>query len=132
MLRHSADGRRFRNALWTVPGRDREIAAFADYWRRVGIEVEELTIPAAQVRNSEFRALYPSWESTAQGSGDSLFARLEGPAASAANRLVGERGGYEDVDYSRKPDPPLTAEQAAWADALLKEKGLRPQAEAGS
>lgn len=96
VLRHSSDGRRFRNAFWTVPGRDREIAAFADYWRRVGIEVEELTIPAAQVRNSEFRALYPSWESTAQGSGDALFARLEGPAASAANRWVGERGGYED------------------------------------
>jgi peptide/nickel transport system substrate-binding protein len=100
-LRHESDGRRYRNALWTVPGRDREIAAFADYWRRIGIEVEEFTIPAAQVRNLEFRALFPSWESTAQGSGDAILARLEGPAASAATRWVGERGGYEDPRAQR-------------------------------
>ena len=89
-------GDRELNAIWTVPGRDQEIAAMADYWRRIGIEVEEFTIPASQVRNLEFRALYPSWESTAQGSGDSIFGRMDPPPASAATRWVGERGGFED------------------------------------
>ena len=29
------------------------------------------------------------------------------------------------VDYRKEPDPPLSDEDAAWADALLKEKGAR-------
>lgn len=29
------------------------------------------------------------------------------------------------VDYRQPPDPPLTPEQQAWADGVLKEKGLR-------
>jgi peptide/nickel transport system substrate-binding protein len=104
ILRHASDGRRFHNALWTVPGRDREIAAMADYWRRVGLEVEEAVVPAAKVRDLEYRALYPSWESTAQGSGDAILGRLEGPGASAATRWVGERGGYEDPRAQRLID----------------------------
>jgi peptide/nickel transport system substrate-binding protein len=96
ILRNNADGRHFHNAITTVPGRDTEIAAMADYWRRIGIEVDEITISAAQVRDSEFRALYPSYESTAQGSGDSIFGRMDPPPASAATRWVGERGGFED------------------------------------
>lgn len=34
-------------------------------------------------------------------------------------------GGYEDTDYRRPPEPPLDAEDEAWADALLRERGLR-------
>lgn len=34
-------------------------------------------------------------------------------------------GTYEDTDYRRDPVPPLEPEDAAWADALLREKGLR-------
>jgi Protein of unknown function (DUF4058) len=34
-------------------------------------------------------------------------------------------GGYDDIDYRGEPDPPLSAEDAAWADALLKERGKR-------
>jgi hypothetical protein len=38
-----------------------------------------------------------------------------------------ETGRYgEDIDYRRDPDPPLAPEQRAWADALLREKGLLP------
>jgi hypothetical protein len=37
-----------------------------------------------------------------------------------------ERGAYElSLDYRRKPDPPLKAHDAAWADRLLKDRGLR-------
>jgi len=35
------------------------------------------------------------------------------------------RGAYDDIDYSAAPDPPLAQDDAEWADALLKEKGLR-------
>lgn len=98
ILRHSSDGRRFRQSLWTTPGRDREISAFADYWRRIGAEVEEQTVPAAQVRNLEYRAQYPNWESSAQGGGDAILGRLGDPTGPARpeTRWVGERGGYDD------------------------------------
>ena len=34
-------------------------------------------------------------------------------------------GGYDDIDYRGEPDPPLTADDALWADALLREHGRR-------
>ena len=34
-------------------------------------------------------------------------------------------GRYDDLDYTTEPDPPLEPPDAAWADALLREKGLR-------
>jgi hypothetical protein len=36
-----------------------------------------------------------------------------------------EAGDYDDVDYTRDPVPPLEPDDAAWADELLKAKGLR-------
>jgi hypothetical protein len=30
------------------------------------------------------------------------------------------------IDYRRDPDPPLTPEQRAWADTILRERGLAP------
>jgi hypothetical protein len=34
--------------------------------------------------------------------------------------------GYDLViDYSREPEPPLSEVDAAWADSLLRERGLR-------
>jgi hypothetical protein len=34
-------------------------------------------------------------------------------------------GGHDDIDYSKPPEPPLDAEDAAWADQLLKTAGRR-------
>jgi hypothetical protein len=34
-------------------------------------------------------------------------------------------GGYDDIDYTDEPDPPLHRDHAAWADALLREQGRR-------
>ena len=34
-------------------------------------------------------------------------------------------GGYDDIDYPGEPDPPLRGDDAAWADALLREQGRR-------
>jgi len=37
-----------------------------------------------------------------------------------------DRAGYDlEIDYRKEPQPPLAAELAAWADQLLKSKGLR-------
>jgi hypothetical protein len=32
---------------------------------------------------------------------------------------------YDDIDYRREPDPPLDPDDAAWADGLLRARGLR-------
>ena len=39
------------------------------------------------------------------------------------------RGGRWDrtMNYRHPPEPPLFPEEAAWADALLREKGARPR-----
>ena len=34
-------------------------------------------------------------------------------------------GRYDDLDYRAEPNPPLEADEAAWADELLRGKGLR-------
>jgi hypothetical protein len=36
-----------------------------------------------------------------------------------------ESGGYDDIDYTQDPDPPLSPDDAAWADLVLREKGKR-------
>jgi len=77
------------------------MAVYADSWRRIGLDVDEITIPASLVRNLEHRANFPGWEPSSSGAGDSLLGRLEGPAATAENRWTGERGGYEDPRAQR-------------------------------
>jgi peptide/nickel transport system substrate-binding protein len=97
MLRHASDGRRYQNRISTVAtGRLWEVATYADAWRRIGVETEEAQVPASRSRDLEFRALFPSWEASSSGQGDSILGRLMGPAASAQNRWSGNRGGYED------------------------------------
>jgi hypothetical protein len=34
-------------------------------------------------------------------------------------------GGYDDIDYRGEPDPPLSSQDGAWADALLRDQGRR-------
>jgi hypothetical protein len=34
-------------------------------------------------------------------------------------------GGYDDIDYTAEPDPPLAIDDAKWADALLREHTRR-------
>jgi hypothetical protein len=36
-----------------------------------------------------------------------------------------ENGQYDDIDYKAEPKPPLDADDARWADSLLRERGLR-------
>lgn len=39
--------------------------------------------------------------------------------------LCYRNGRYDDLDYRKDPDPPLSPSDAAWADALLKDRKLR-------
>jgi hypothetical protein len=39
--------------------------------------------------------------------------------------LCYRNGRYDDIDYAKDPVPPLAPPDAAWADELLKSKGLR-------
>ena len=34
-------------------------------------------------------------------------------------------GRYDDLDYRREPEPPLEADDAKWADELLRREGRR-------
>jgi len=34
-------------------------------------------------------------------------------------------GGYDDIDYTRDPAPPLRGDDAVWADTLLRKHGRR-------
>jgi peptide/nickel transport system substrate-binding protein len=96
-LQHSSDGRRFRNSITATAGRiEQETPAFADYWRRIGMEVEERVVPPAFVRDRAYRAQYPGWEASSSAGGDGIFRRWEAPAATAENRWIGNRDGYEN------------------------------------
>jgi peptide/nickel transport system substrate-binding protein len=101
---HGGDGRRFRTALWAPPRSDNAVAAMADYWRRLGLEVEEYSKTPAENRDLQFRALYPGWDLTARSGDDGILVLMEGPAASAANRWAGNRAGYEDPRAERLID----------------------------
>jgi peptide/nickel transport system substrate-binding protein len=96
VLHNSADGRPFRTAITASTSTTRDVPALADYWRRIGLGVDEQITPPALSRNLEYTASYPGYEFSAQAPGDGIIRRLDGPAATAENRWSGNRGGYED------------------------------------
>jgi peptide/nickel transport system substrate-binding protein len=61
----------------TTTGQERKLSVIGDMWRRVGAEVEEVVIPAARVRDREYRQTYPAAEITARGNEETVFTRLE-------------------------------------------------------
>jgi len=94
ILRSAPDGRRFHTSISVLPDYQRDVAAMADYWRRIGIEVDEPPISPTQVADREFRATYSGWEATA-GSSNMIAA----PPASAENRWIGRRSGYDNPAF---------------------------------
>jgi ABC-type transport system substrate-binding protein len=99
MLRNATDGRRFHTNINVLPDYDRDVAAMADYWRRIGIEVDEPPIPSSQVGDPELRASYSGWAATAGSSN-----MIAGPPASAENRWVGGRSGYSNPAFQTMLD----------------------------
>lgn len=97
--RHVGDGRRYRTALWTTPGEN--IAAIADYWRRIGIEVDEHILSTPQARDRQFRSHFPGWEASGRSVGPEFVTLLKGPVTSAENSWSGNRAGYDDLRAER-------------------------------
>jgi peptide/nickel transport system substrate-binding protein len=96
-------GERFRAPAWTTMGNERNLTVVADMWRRLGADVEEFIIPAARVRDREFRQAFPWVEVTARGNDDTLLTRLDCPASpNAQNRYSGNnRGHWCSAEFDR-------------------------------
>jgi peptide/nickel transport system substrate-binding protein len=95
-LRHESDGRRFQTAITATTGEERMMSAIAAYWREIGIQVEEMPMPPAFLRNSELRAQYPGWDGRAAIGGHGIIDVFEQPPGTAANRWSGNRPGFEN------------------------------------
>jgi peptide/nickel transport system substrate-binding protein len=91
-LRNAADGRPFHTHLSVTTGDNFwELSVYADYWRRIGLEVEELPIPGPLQRDGQHRATYPGYEASSGAQGDNILSRLTGPPAAPENRWGGNR-----------------------------------------
>jgi peptide/nickel transport system substrate-binding protein len=96
-LRFGKDGRPFKTAIYTAVGNERDIAAAASYWRKLGIEVEEHIWSPSETRDAAVRAQYPGFDGTGGGILNLLFQK----AASPQNNWVGNRTGYESAEGQR-------------------------------
>ena len=72
-------------------------------WRKVGVDAEIFIVPAARVRDTQFRQQFPGGEITARGSQDSILTRLEcAEQPTPQNRFSGNnRGHWCNQDYER-------------------------------
>jgi peptide/nickel transport system substrate-binding protein len=93
-FRHSSDGRPLRTHMWAA---EKGASAVAAYWRDFGVQVDELLFSPTQVGDREFRANFPGWDWT----GADVMETTALPAASAENRWVGSRSGYDDPTARR-------------------------------
>jgi ABC-type transport system substrate-binding protein len=91
-LRNAADGRQFRTSIRGTAGFEQPTYAYANYWQRLGIEVETIISTAAQTRDLEGRAQFPGW----QGTGAVILERLSDRAATAQNMWIGNENAFED------------------------------------
>ncbi len=92
VMRNEATGRPFRTSIWASLGSDEEIAAYAAYWRKVGLDVEEHISSAAESRDEGARAQFPSWEVASFDPINMMGKR----AATLENRWAGNRNGLDD------------------------------------
>jgi peptide/nickel transport system substrate-binding protein len=99
----NAAGERLRMPTWTTTGQERKLSVIADMWRQVGVAAEEHVIPAALVRDREYRQNFPGTEITARGNEDTLLTRLDCPGSpTAQNRYSGNnRGHWCNTDFDR-------------------------------
>jgi peptide/nickel transport system substrate-binding protein len=99
-LRNASDGRRFWTSVWANARWVPETALIADYWRRVGLEVDEFAIPGSRARDQEFRATYPGWYTSSRYA-DGILAPIEEPPAGPETRWTGNSSGYDNPEARR-------------------------------
>lgn len=77
--------------------------------------------PGARLHAFSVRDALPTFALPLRGRGEEVAVALAGVFTSRYDRV-----GYDlRVDYGRPPQPPLDPDAAAWADAMLRERGLR-------
>ncbi len=99
----NATGDRLRVEARNTAGNEERSAIIADMWRKVGVDAEISIVPAARVRDTQFRQQFPGGEITARGSQDSILTRLEcAEQPTPQNRFSGNnRGHWCNQDYER-------------------------------
>lgn len=93
----SQTGQQVRFELRSSSGQDVELAALANDWRRLGIDVTEKLMSRAESRDNEFIAKFPGLEITQQAKNDSVLRRVdvagaEGPGTYSRSAHLWERG----------------------------------------
>ncbi|HZT08843.1 MAG TPA: ABC transporter substrate-binding protein [Chloroflexota bacterium] len=95
----NAVGDRMHFELRTTADSERKLAILGDMWKQAGADPEQLVIPAARARDTEYRQQFPGGEITARGSQDSILTRLElSEQPRPANRYAGNNRGHWSSD----------------------------------
>jgi peptide/nickel transport system substrate-binding protein len=116
-------GERLTFPSWTTQGQERKIAIVADMWRQLGADIQEYVIPAARVRDAEFRQSYPAVEITARGNEDVLLTRLESLSTpTGQNHFAGNnRGHWKNETFDRLTNQYRASLREPERGALIKQ-----------
>lgn len=118
-------GEQLEVQIRSQPAHSKEAAIIAQYWRELGLRVEESVVASSLARDSEYNATFPGFSGHANGSREGWFARLVSTAhATPQNRWSGANTGH----YSNLRLDELTAMVYATPDRdrvlpMLKELG---------
>lgn len=118
-------GQQVQLNIRTTGDYDTELAAVANDWRTLGIDVTEEVMTRALSRDPEYTTTFPGLEITAQSNSDSVFRRFnsrEQPLPQ--NRFVGSNGGhYVNPEMDRLIDRLNSTIDESQQGSLLKEMG---------
>ncbi len=100
------DGERFLLDFWGDAGTgfEKELAAVAEGWQRIGIESQLTTVPVAQFRNGQYRNSFRGVYSSAGPASSEREMRMMTSAniATSGNGWTGSnRGGWSNAEYDR-------------------------------
>ncbi|MBM2812355.1 MAG: hypothetical protein HW416_3114 [Chloroflexi bacterium] len=101
-------------SAWTQDGRqnEQEMAIIADFWKAIGLQVDQYVLPLAQQRDGRFRASFPSfYAAQIPMTFQNLLARVYGPnCPTEQSRWVGgSLGCYQNAQNDRPIDGLQTA-----------------------
>jgi peptide/nickel transport system substrate-binding protein len=99
----NAAGERLHLETRATADNEARASIIGDMWKRVGVDTEIVVVPAARVRDREYRQQFPGGEITARGSQDAILTRLEcSEQPTSQNRFSGNnRGHWCNQDYER-------------------------------
>ena len=105
---YAGPGGRFTGGLRTTAGADfeQEMLIMADGWRRVGFDIQESVVPAAQAQDNQVRATFPTLFTGNTNMGEpALLNYTTSGIPRPENRWNGgNRGGWSNAAYDRLAD----------------------------